>query len=376
MTFKKSIIFYILLILVSALFFSYSLVFALPITSKNYIFYSSSNNIFKDKLSLSSNYIVTNKYFTNYKISWDCSAFWELVWKKADISIFKIKLLKKDCDKTKVSVKINLDGAVLNKDFNIVSDYKLYSNYLDFTNEDLGKINDAIKQKIVELKSFEKSPIKIKRNLLELSYMSNFLQDIIDKRKEKYKIPVLWASMPNKKHKIPNTARPYRETYTDWIHHGWDFDAEKWDSVISLDDGIVIRVVDDFLFSDLWKLNKSKNLWEDDKLKNLDILRWNQVWVKTMKWDVAFYSHLEEVFDDVKVWMVVGKWQPLWTIWISGVPDKNYSDYHLHIPVHKNPYIKSKHWKNTYMDYMMWDWYFKWESLDYILENQKNIFEK
>jgi len=27
------------------------------------------------------------------------------------------------------------------------------------------------------------------------------------------------------------------------------------------------------------------------------------------------------------------------------------------------------------MDYMKWDWYFKGESLDYILENQYNIFK-
>lgn len=375
MTFKKSIILYILLTLVSALFFSYSLVFALPIASKEYKFYSPSNNVFIDSLPLWSNYLITNKYFTDYKITWECSAFWELIWKNGDNSVFRIKFLKKDCDKSKVSVKIDLDGLILKKEFNLISNYKLYSTYLDSKNSNLEKTNNSIDLKISELGSLEKS-IKIKRNLSELNYLKNFLQDIIEKRKQKYKIPVLWAPLPTQKHKIPNTWRPYRESYTDGVHHWWDFDAKKWDSVISLDDGIVIKVVNNFLFSDLWNIDKSENLTEEQKLINLDILRWNQVWVKTMKWDVAFYSHLDEVFDDIKVGTTISKGQPIWTIWITWVPDKNYSDYHLHIPVHKNPYINSKAGKYTEMDYMKWDWYFKWKSLDYVLENQKNIFEK
>jgi len=52
--------------------------------------------------------------------------------------------------------------------------------------------------------------------------------------------------------------------------------------VIAIDDGIILRVVDGFLFEDLQKI-KRENLSHLDKLVNLDILRGNQVWLKTNK---------------------------------------------------------------------------------------------
>ena len=77
----------------------------------------------------------------------------------------------------------------------------------------------------------------------------------------------------------------------------------------------------------------------------------------------------------IKEWQVVRKWQPLWVIWITWVPDKNYTDYHLHLPVHKNPYNTKMAWKYDYDDYMAWPWYFKWETTETILKEQSNLFE-
>ena len=215
--------------------------------------------------------------------------------------------------------------------------------------------------------------LQVDRRILELEYQKSFLDEIITSRKEKYIIPVEWYKLPTKKSKIPNTWRPYRHLYTDWIHHSWDIDTPFDEEVIALDDWKIVRIVNNWEWSDFSKL-KYNNLSYENKLNNLDILRWNQLWLKTSKWDVVFYSHLNKIYD-INEWDLVKKWQKLWTIWISWVPDKNYKDYHLDFSIQKNPYLKDKVWKYTFMDYMKWDWYFKWKSLKYILDNQNSIFK-
>jgi murein DD-endopeptidase MepM/ murein hydrolase activator NlpD len=110
-------------------------------------------------------------------------------------------------------------------------------------------------------------------------------------------------------------------------------------------------------------------------LNNLDILRWNQIWLKTPKGDVVFYSHLEDVSTHVKEWMMVRKGETIWTIGISGVPEKGYTDYHLHFVIQKNPYNKRKNQQYSYLDYMKWDWYFKWQPKSEVLKYQNDIFK-
>jgi hypothetical protein len=202
----------------------------------------------------------------------------------------------------------------------------------------------------------------------------NFIENILLKREQKYLIPVKWISMPTKSSRLPNSGRPYRAWYTDWVHGWWDFYTNFWDTVQAIDYWIVVRIVKNFQYSDIWQVKETWKLTQLDKMWNLDILRWNQVWIKTMKWDVTFYAHLNEVFDNIKEWDIIFKWQPLWTVWISWVPDQDYTDYHLHLELHKNPYLKHKN-PYTFEDYLAWDWYFKWESEKYILEHQDEIFE-
>jgi hypothetical protein len=138
--------------------------------------------------------------------------------------------------------------------------------------------------------------------LNEMTFMEDFIANILIKREQKYLIPVRWVKMPTQSTRLPNSWRPYRLSYTDWIHEWWDFYTDFWNVVQALDYWVVIRVVKNFTYSDLWEVKETWKLTELDKLKNLDILRWNQIWIKTMKWDVAFYAHLNEVFDSVKVW--------------------------------------------------------------------------
>jgi hypothetical protein len=206
--------------------------------------------------------------------------------------------------------------------------------------------------------------------------MHNFISDLLDKREQAYFIPIKWANLTTISSKLPNAPRPYRVDYTDWIHEWWDFDTIFWETVVSLDYWIVIRIVNDFVFSDLDKIKKWTDLSKNDKIKNLDILRWNQIWIKTMKWDIAFYSHLDKVYSNIKVWDMVFRWQALWSVWISWVPDKNYKDFHLHIELRKNPYNDNRKIPYSIDEYMSWDWYFKWKNEKYILENQYNIFQK
>jgi hypothetical protein len=139
---------------------------------------------------------------------------------------------------------------------------------------------------------------------------------------------------------------------------------------------MVIRVVSGFRFEDLNRITYWEKLSEDQKIKNLDILRWNQIWLKTAKWDVVFYSHLQDIFPGIEEWKMVRKGQKVGTIGISWVPDKDYTDYHLHFPIHKNPYNIQMVGKYDYDDYMRWPWYFQSNSLYEVLELQNQVFEK
>ena len=145
--------------------------------------------------------------------------------------------------------------------------------------------------------------------------------------------------------------------------------------MVSVDDWIIVRVISNFKFSDLNNIKFWDSLSYEDKLKNLDYLRWNQIWLKTMKWDIVVYSHLNTIETDIVEWTVVKEWELFWTIWITWVPDKDYKDYHLHMEIYKNPYNDDLAWSYSILDYMKWDWYFKWESTDFVLKNQSTLFK-
>jgi hypothetical protein len=97
--------------------------------------------------------------------------------------------------------------------------------------------------------------------------------------------------------------------------------------------------------------------------------------LKTAKWEIVFYGHLDNVFSNIKKWEFVKKWQAIWTVGISWVPDKKYKDYHLDFSLRKNPYNRDRAWKYSIYDYMKWDWEFKWKAKEFVLKNQYNIFK-
>lgn len=382
---KKIISFWTLIVSLFSILFWYSLVFAWNLWEIEFKF---SNNLFQDSLNLNKNRVVikSREDLTNVSISWDCNISWKLVQKNNSIYVFDVFLLNHQCNREEVNVFFTKGNLFLVTKYNLTTDYDLYSKYLDYSDDKLKKYLNSLNLAISNLSSYNSYNKEIhinryeylskNRNLQELKFMRDFISNILSKREQKYFIPVKWAQISTIPSKLPNAWRPYRSSYTDWVHEWWDFDTNFWENVVSLDYWIVIRVVNDFSFLNLENLKKDWSLTKFDRTNNLDILRWNQVWVKTMKWDVAFYSHLDKVYSNIKVWTVVFRGQALWTVWISGVPDKNYKDYHLHIELRKNPHLDTRKVQYSFYEYMNWDWYFKWKNEKYILENQYNIFEK
>lgn len=231
-------------------------------------------------------------------------------------------------------------------------------------------------------KNYDKTEISSYYNYLagqrkyqEAEYKKNIVTRILEWRDKKYISPVPGGSISDHHSKVPNAGRAYRESYTDGIHHGWDISWNLWDKVVALDDGIIVRVVRDFDQSDFQRIDYSKNASEDQELKNLDILRGKQVWLKTMKGEVVFYSHLDNVPLGVKEWMQVSRGEELGTIGVTGVPGANYTDYHLHFAIMENPYKIEEAGSYDFGDYMSWDWKLRWLSIQEVIQQQKDIFE-
>lgn len=375
---KKNIIVGIISLILFSLICSYGLVFAWG-TQINREFLLS-NNIFIDNQKLNKTTVLfsSKSDLSKQKITADCDFYSKLPQKKWDYYLYELEFFNDSC-KSKIFELSSSDKA--EKYFfslNFYSDYSVLENLLDKTNNEIYLIAKKLKETKITLINKEYNSYYKKLQNIRTSQEVNILHywaDRVDeKRGEKYQIPVKWKKISRALNEIPNAGRPYRASYTDGIHHGWDIDWKLWEPVIALDDGIIVRSVSWFENSDFDKIQYWNSLTYEQKLWNLDILRGKQVWLKTMKWDVVFYSHLDNVFENIDEWTVVKKGQPIGTIWVTGVPWKGYDDYHLHFPVHKNPY-EGGNKKYDFEDYMKWPWYFKWKSSSYILEKQDEVFE-
>ncbi len=376
-------------VIIFSIFFWYSLVFAWTwiFDYSTKVEYKLSENVYLYTSELSKTKILfkSGEDISKYKIKSECSIFSKLTYKKWNSYLFDLKFFDNKCiDKNFILVD-EKNEIKLQFNINPISESTILTKMLDLKTEELTRLQASLNRKISAYSKYSTYDKDIEANYYTYLYNNRALQEakynlwvisnIIIKRSEKYIVPVEWRVMPNQHVRLPNTARPYREEYTDWIHHGWDIYGNFWEQVRALDDWIIVRTVSEFDFSDLSKIKKSKSLSEDDLIRNLDILRWKQVWLKTMKWDVIFYAHLNDVIANLQVWDVVKKWQPLWTIWITWVPDQSYTDYHLHFEVQKNPFSLEKWQSYDVDDYLKWDWLLEWKSEDYILEHQLDYFQ-
>jgi len=387
---KKGILTLLALTTIFSISFGYSLVFAWTSIFDNTIkiVFKSSKNIYIDSLELKNIKIVFKSWedLGDYKIKSSCNIFSKLKHNKWDYYLFDLKFFDNLCTDNKFDLINNKWEIKLSFTLNLIKQYNFLSILYDIKTDWLVRLKNVLEKKVYLYSKYDKYREYVEKNyytylekhriLKEAEYNKNIIENILKNREEKYIVPVIWYSIPTKYVKIPNSGRWYRSDYTDWIHHWWDVGWNFWEQVAALSDGIIIRTISDFDFSELNKIKRWENLTQNEELRNLDILRWNQVWIKTSAWDLVMYSHLNDVFSNIKSWEIVQKWQPLWTIWITWVPDKNYKDFHLHFVVHKNPFDKEKIWKYEYDDYMKWDWAFKWKTSSYIVENQYRYFEK
>lgn len=323
----------------------------------------------------------------NYKLSWACQGTSKFVSQKDSVYVFDYALFDINCTNTNFYLVTSDNKTLTNTLFtlNVQRDFDLYNTYLDFDDTTLRKALEKVKQLQKKYTLFSnvkdnganKDFAKKSFYFDELAYNEKIIKTIIEGRKTKYLIPVGGFELPDKNlNKFPNGGRPYRAAYTDWVHEGWDIDAPYGTEVRSLDAGVIVKVVRNFEFSDLNTIKMNGTLSDQDKAVNLDILRGNQVWVKTMKWDVVFYAHLSKIYDDIQVGNIVPRGYPLGKVGKSWVPDKDYTDYHLHFEVRKNPYMVSEAGKYSLYDYLNWDWYFRGQSREYVRAHQYEVFEK
>lgn len=74
-----------------------------------------------------------------------------------------------------------------------------------------------------------------------------------------------------------------------------------------------------------------------------------------MDGNVTFYSHLSRISPNITVGSYVEAGIYLGNIGISGVPDKNYKNIHLHFEIQENPFHENGE-VPTPLDIMRWDY--------------------
>jgi len=350
---------------------------------------SVSDDIYMNSDVLNKNVLVyqSNVDITNATISSLCNINSEFLASQDELYFFSVDYTNDtECKNGNVVLTLGEDSyANTIHKLNLISDISLYSNYIDYSTPKLKEYQSSLKSDIDAFsifKNYKQNDIikyfkfhvgqKVYQNRV---YENSIIDDILSAREEKYLVPVVWRDFTDQHHKIPNSGRWYRAAYTDGIHHAWDIDWVLWDELLALDNGIIVRVVDDFTDSDFSRIVYGANLSEEQELKNLDILRGNQVWIKTMKWEVVFYSHLDFVEGDIVEGSVVQRGDIIWKMWVSWVPEEWYDDYHLHFAVMKNPYDFLKAGTYDFGDYMAWDWLWKWKSYNELVQLRKDTFE-
>jgi len=314
-----------------------------------------------------------------------CDISSKLFSRELNIYTFVLRYNSPDCSSDFISLQDSDWNVIPNSQnkINVYSDFDLYDRFVDYSSPDLTKIWHSLQTKMSKTKIFanqsqwtgqSKFDFYAKKiRHYQYQYNADIIANILAYREHKYVVPVYGKEIAQKESKLPNALRLYRAEYTDVIHHGWDVDAELWSQTIAVDNGVIIRVVYWFTRADFARLKISDGLTTVDKKNNLDVLRWNQVWLKTMKWDVVFYSHLDAI--SVSEGDVVWVGDPIGTVGVTGIPGTDYTDYHLHFPIHKNPFSSSRAGSYTHEEIMQWPWYFKWKSPSYIREHQGDVFK-
>lgn len=350
---------------------------------------SSSSKIYIDDPKLSSTVLI---YKSNIDISWynlhsSCEINYSFLEEYKSLYFFKVDYGENSLCKNGNIVLENAGAKIISSLTRLhirdrVDDLETFIDYNTADLQDFLQDLEETMQKYAIYKNYSQKSIaknysflKGQRKYEQALYRKEILDYILAGRKHKYISPVPGKHISEKYSKVPNAPRPYRDNYTDGIHHGWDIDGGYGDQVVALDDGIIVRVVSDFDKSDFSRIQYGDNLSDTQKLQNLDILRGKQVWLKTLKGEVVFYSHLDTVIHDLSTGDVVQKWDKIGTTGVTGVPQDGYDDYHLHFAIMENPYTIEKAWLYNIWDYMSWDWLTRGMDHEEVINAQRNIFE-
>jgi len=313
----------------------------------------------------------SSKDISQYEIASKCRIKTEFLHEDMGMYSFALYFLDTSCRNNHFFLKDTEHHIVEGTHFSFVffTLADLYAYFADLSNEELQELRSRFQYLAIEngWKTQDRA-----------STLDTIIEKVLTWREKKYLIPVPGYQLPDGRNisKFPNRPRPYRAGYTNGIHEGWDIDAPNRSDIVALDDGVILRKVDDFSWEDFDRVIKVGNISDEQKTQNLDILRWNQLWLKTLKWDVIIYAHLDSIDENIVEGDIVKRGQKLGKTGISGVPDKNYSDYHLHFEVRKNPRRAWKAGKYTIRDVMDWEWYFFWDDIPTLLEKQYSIFER
>lgn len=346
-----------------------------------------SNSIFLQTKDLNSSIIwySSNIDLSEYELYSHCNVQTKYLWNIGMKYLYQI-IYKDICsNNTVVLKKDEIPLFESTHKFKFFDEFEIYNKFTDYSTKDLEWVMFELWNNKSKLESYSTINTWTKtdfQNLVksrkyhEVAYVHNIITTILESREYPYLVPIEWYWLPTQKSHMPNFSRGYRDSYTDGIHHGWDIFAPNQSEVRAIDSWLIVKVVSGFTYGDLQEINYANNLTKIEELKNLDILRGNQVWLKTMKGEIVFYSHLTDIHENVKVWDMVAKWAKLGTTGTTGVPEKDYHDYHLHFEIQKNPYNKLKAWKYSFDDYLTWDWLLKWRSMDEVKLWQETIFAK
>lgn len=334
----------------------------------------------------------SDKDLSTYSLSSNCKIEQKFIKQVNSYYIFYFKYLDTKCSNPYLYLK-NWNDKIISSLFsvNLIDDVSLIKKLTDYKSDDLRSMKADLVKKVEELDLYKTNSGTSIKNIAFLEknkeyknafYLKSKINYILTERSKNYLLPVAWYGLAKRWDRkmlstIPNAGRPYRLDTTDWIHHWWDSMAPLYTPVRALSDSIIIRVVNGFKFEDInKKLRKWANLSYEDKMYNLDIFRWNQIWLKTMKWDIVFYSHLYSIDENIKEWMIIKEWETMWKIGISWVPDKAYTNYHLHFEIAKNPKIFDRAGAYSFEEMMYWPREWKWLTNDQVFDLQDKLFRK
>lgn len=310
-----------------------------------------------------------------YVLSGRCATVSEAVWSSVSPTGIRSEIVpvsvSADCAASSVDLAFSFSGKTVpgsGISVPVVSRDSLFVTLSDLSDEELflfardsAESSKAASESSRAALSASGATAKDKFSALSLSYRAATLAfrskeayALADARKNlKYLVPVANKPMPTDYPFIPGAGRPYRNGVTDGIHHGWDLMVKVGTPVRAVGEGVVVRVVSGFAWRDFDRIAKG-DIGPDQKALNLDVYRGNQVWLKTADGNVTFYSHLSAIAPDVAEGKRVAAGEILGNVGVSGVPDRNYKNPHLHFEIQKNPHDGTD--SKDPLSVMRWNW--------------------